>query len=90
MSEKKLYRVELNIEFYAYTETEREAQLMVDDFLRDTSFLDEDTFAHPITRQDQMYWPPGWTENSLVYTSDGTDVKLGDIVNALPKKKEDK
>ncbi len=88
MSEKKLYRVELNVEFYAYTTNERAAQFAVYDFLRDSSFLDDDTFAHPITRQDQMYWPPGWDESSLVYTDDGTDVRLSDIVNTLPKKED--
>lgn len=84
MSQKKLYRVEIQLEYFAYADSEDAARMMADDMVRDESFLDDAAVAHPVTCKKHVMYPYGWEDTSLVYTDDGEDITLGEIVAELP------
>lgn len=84
MGQKKLYRVEIQLEYFAYADSEDSARMMADDMVRDEFFLDDAAVAHPVTCKKHLIYPYGWEDTSLVYTDDGEEITLGAIVDQLP------
>lgn len=83
MSEKKLFRVTVKFDFYAYAEDQYDAMDMArdaaDDFNLDDCAITEEVKTQP------RYLSDGWTRDSLVFDSDGKDIELGSLLDKLPK-----
>lgn len=89
MSEKKLYRVEIRTEFFAYTATAADAIDLAEDAVRDAGVYDC-AIPVPVEYREHAYFADNWEATSLVYTTDGEDITLGEIIEKLPKKNGDK
>jgi hypothetical protein len=70
----KLFRVEIEDEFYCIAKDEREARGLADEFLRDTNI--EASYAHEV-RPEQI--PRDWHEGLLYHNLDG-DFSVADFV----------
>jgi hypothetical protein len=86
MREKKLFRVTVEFDFYAYAEDQYDAMDMArdaaDDFNLDDCAIYEEVKTQP------RYLSDGWTRDSLVYDSDSGDIELGTLLDKLPKEGE--
>jgi len=86
MSEKKLFRVTVEFDFYAYAEDQYDAMDLARDAVDDVN-LDDCASAEEVKTQPR-YLSDDWTRDSLVYHSDSGDIALGTVLDKLPKEGE--
>jgi hypothetical protein len=78
MSEKKLYRVSVAFDFYAYAEDGEDAQFFARDALLDMSM--GDCAASREVRPGHAL-AAGWGRHSLVYHEESGDLELGTLLD---------
>jgi len=78
MSEKKLFRVSVEFEFYAYAEDEWDAQYFAQDALNDISVGD---CATSMEVRPSHALAAGWSRDSLVYHEESGDISLGSLLD---------
>jgi hypothetical protein len=83
MSEKKLFRVTVEFDFYAYAEDQYDAMDLARD-AADAVNLNDCASAEEVKTQPR-YLSDDWTRDSLVYDSHGGDIALGTLLDKLPK-----
>jgi hypothetical protein len=83
MSEKKLFLVTVEFDFYAYAENEDEAMELARDAV-DHVFV-EDCVSTEEVKAQPRHLSDGWNRRSLVYHSDSGDIELGSLLDKLPK-----
>ena len=71
---KRLYKVDLEMTFYAYAESEHEAEWLAADALRDNT---PDAHASEVCLGDSI--DPDWNEECLVYQAEKGDISLGSV-----------
>jgi hypothetical protein len=79
---KKLYRVIVEVMYYAVADDEREAREHADDAIRDTGFLEDQAFALEVTHARDCTYEDDWDPTSLVYGGDG-DLTLAAAFDAV-------
>lgn len=81
---KKLYEVKLEMTYYAYTDSEREAELFDTEAIRDAL---PSTVAYEVGHREWAL-EEGWDRECLVYHDGLGDVTLGEILDQLPSLKD--
>ena len=80
---RKLFECEVTFTYYAYAEDVIDAESFADDAARDVSI------SYCVSTKEIKTRPrclaDDWTEDSLVYHSDGEEITLKDVLNVLPK-----
>lgn len=80
MSEKKLYRVSVEFDFYAYAEDDYEARELAQDAV-DDMIASDCAIAIEVKAGDPI--SHDWTRDCLVYHNEGGDIELGEVLDGL-------